>query len=587
MAGWFESRTNSGSRDNLIKISRFGNTYDDLLLKNSQAIGYIEGELRRRVGTGNAAGDDLMKYSMAISDTTSTMRNKMLAFFQLDYYTKRDKLRDVASNAEIEFVLDTISDDVIVYDTDNRFCHPNDLSLRAKPKHAVRPAGDKQMEYTEAFMQDYNDTFEEVYNAWGFDNGLGAWQYFYLWMIEGLFAAEIIYDNIQKPTKIIGFKDLDPAFLFPMTKFDEKGKLFIEWIQKDPYGGEHRTLTDAQVIYTSYSHHFRTKRVSFVERMIRSFNMLRIIEHSKVIWHIMNAPIRLKTTVPIGTQSLQKSQQAMNEFLNTFKEDIIFNQDSGELLVDGRPKILFYKNYVVPINDRGEKVDIEAIEHQGPDLQDNQLLSYFLKKLKLDSKLPFSRWDYNEGGGSYLLGPDTVNREEIAYQKFIKRLRTGYQEILMKPWYIQMCLKHPELKDDTRFKHLMGLDYNEENVFEELKEAELINKRVDTITKLQTIKSTDDTYMNTNFLVRKWLKFDNNDFLANEMEWEKQISKKAKGTGAPAQAGAQASAEPGAGGATAEPGAQAQALPGAQEAPAQPGAQPGAQAGAQELPAAQ
>lgn len=570
MAGWFESRTDSGTRSNLVKISRFGNTYDDLLLKNSQAIGYIEGELRRRVGTGNAAGDELLKYSMAISDTTSSMRNKMLAFFQLDYYTKRDKLRDVASNAEIEFVLDSISDDVIVYDSDNRFCRPNDLRSKLKAKPGIRPAKGNQLEYEDKFIEDYNDAFEEIYNAWGFDNGLSAWQYFYLWMIEGLFAAEIIYDDITNPTKIIGFKDLDPSFLFPMTKFDEKGKLFIEWIQKDPYSGQHRTLTDAQVIYISYSHHFRTKRVSFVERMIRSFNMLRIIEHSKVIWHIMNAPIRLKTSVPIGTQSLQKSQQALNEFLNTFKEDIYFNQESGELLVDGKPKILFYKNYVVPFNDRGEKVDIEAIEYKGPDLQDNQLLSYFLKKLKLDSKLPFSRWDYNEGGGSYLLGPDNVNREEVYYQKFVRRLRTGYQEIFIKPWYIQMCLKHPTLKDDVRFKHLMGVEYNEENVFEELKEGELIEKRVKSITTLQSIKASDDTFFNTNFLARKYLKFTDEDFKLNDREWETQIAKKGKPTGeggAPAESAPIGGGGPSFGGGAAQPAPEA----GAAQAPPEGG----------------
>lgn len=575
MPGWFESQTNSGQRDNLIKISRFGNVYDDLLLKNSQAIGYIEGELRRRVGTGGSSGDELMRFSMAISDTTSSMRNKMLAFFQLDYYTKRDKLRDVASNAEIEFVLDNLTDDVIVYDSDNRFCSPNDIRMRLKPKKGVRSAKENALEYTDEFIEDYVDTFEHVYNAWGFDNGISAWQYFYLWLIEGLFAAEIIYDNLAKPTKIIGFKDLDPAFLFPMTKFDDKGKLYIEWIQRDPYTGEHRTLTDAQIIYISYSHHFRTKRVSFVERMIRSFNMLRIIEHSKVIWHIMNAPIRLKTTVPIGTQSLQKSQQAMSEFLNTFKEDIFFNQESGELLVDGKPKILFYKNYVVPINDRGEKVDIETIEHQGPDLQDNQLLSYFLKKLKLDSKLPFSRWDYNEGGGSYLLGPDTVNREEIEYQKFTRRLRTGFQEIIVKPWYIQMCLKYPSLKDDVRFKHMMGLTYHETNVFEEMKEAELLKKRIESITQLQQIKAADDTYFNTNFLARKYLHFDEDDFKNNDLEWEKQLAKKAApaaGGEAAAPAGGEA-ATPTPGGAAPAPGGQAQAAPPAQEAapPAQAG----------------
>ena len=156
-----------------------------------------------------------------------------------------------------------------------------------------------------------------------------------------------------------------------------------------------------------------------------------------------------------------------------------------------------------------------------------------MKKLKLDSKMPFSRWDYNEGGGSYLLGPDTVNREEISYQKFIRRLRTGYQEIFVKPWYIQMCLKHPELKDDVRFKHLMGVEYNEENVFEEMKDAELLNKRVDSIAKLLTLKATDDTFWNANFLNRKYLKFEDEDFDANEREWAMQIAKNSKASAGP------------------------------------------------------
>ena len=577
MAGWFDKSASGGSaRQNLIKISRFGNEYDDLLLKNSQAIGYIEGELKRRNGTGLAA-DSLMQYSMAISDTTSSMRGKMLAFFKLDYPLKRDKLRDIASNAEIEFVIDTIADDTIVYGPDGYFCKPSDISLKLKPKKGVTPLS-SPLELSEEAIADYYSSFYEVYDAWGFDSGIGAWQYFFQWLIEGIIAFEIIYDNPSKPTKIIGFKDLDPAYLFPVTKMDSAQKLYIEWIQKDPVENNHRTLTDAQVIYISYGHFFRTKRAAFVERMVRSFNMLRIIEHSKVIWHIMNAPVRLKTTVPIGTQSLQKSKEAMNEFLNTFKEDIHFNQESGELLVDGQPKILFYKNYVVPVNDRGEKIDIDTIEHKGPDLQDNQLLSYFLKRLKLDSKLPFSRWDYNEGGGSYLLGPDTVSREEIAYAKFCRRLATAFQEILMKPWYIQMCLKHEAIAKHSSFKKLMGLEYQEESLFMRLKEAELITKNVATIKTLQEIKLTPDTVFHTNFLVKKYLDFNQMDIDANKTEWETdKTAKQAAGTAAAGTTEAAAPAAGGGGGAEAP----------AQEAPAGPiGAQGQAQApAAEETPA--
>jgi hypothetical protein len=53
----------------------------------------------------------------------------------------------------------------------------------------------------------------------------------------------------------------------------------------------------------------------------------------------MNAPIRLKTTVPVGTKSMQKAKEDVREFTNTLKEDISFDGSTGELSVDGKPYI--------------------------------------------------------------------------------------------------------------------------------------------------------------------------------------------------------------------------------------------------------
>ena len=82
MAGFLESNPMKGLRSSLTALSRFGMKYDDLLVKNSQAIGYIEGQL---TGFNNAMGDDLMKATLALSDTTSSLKNKSIAFFQLEF----------------------------------------------------------------------------------------------------------------------------------------------------------------------------------------------------------------------------------------------------------------------------------------------------------------------------------------------------------------------------------------------------------------------------------------------------------------------------------------------------------------------
>lgn len=509
MAGFLDSNPLSGIRSKLTDLSRFGMKYDDLLVKNSQAIGFIEGQLSGM--QGGLLGDDLMKATLALSDTTSSLRSKSIAFFQLDYISKRERLRDIASNGEIEFILETITDDAIVFDDDNRFCYTNDLIGEIRYKGRSKEA---RLQYQEKIVQRYQDNFQKIYSAWGFGTGIAAWQYFYQWLIEGHLAFEIIYDDPNNPKNIIGFKELDPATLFPQVKKDFAGKIYLEWAQKDPKGAKIRTLTDSQVIYISYSNQFRTKRVSFTERMVRSFNLLRIIEHSKVIWHTMNAPIRLTTTVPVGTKSMQKAKEDIREFTNTLKEDISFDTESGELKVDGKPNILFYKNYVLPVNDRNEQIKIEPLEYAGPNLSGSELLKYFHDKLKLDSKIPESR--FGDGMGTYTMNSEGISREEIRYNKFISRLRSAFKELLTKPLYIQMCLDFKELKDDPKFSNAIGLQFYDDNVFEEIKQQDLLNKRLATLNSLKTV--VDDAgqpYFSTEYLIKEYLKLSDDDLDKN------------------------------------------------------------------------
>lgn len=552
MAGFLNT---SGARvgSALSNLSKFGTRHEDLLLKNSQAIGFIEGQLQAR-STRSNLNDDLMKFSMAISDTTSQLRTKALAFFQLDYVVKRERLRDIASNGEIEFVLETIVDDMIVYDDESRFAYPKDLTGKMFYQGDTK---EERLIFQEKVVKKYNDNYEKMYTAWGFGEGIAAWQYAFQFLVEGHLTFEIIYDNLEKPKEIIGFKELDPASIAPQLQKDAKGKIFMQWLQYDQQNGSTRVLNDSQVIYISYSNHFRTKRISFVERLIRSFNLLRIIEHSKVIWHVMNAPIRLQTTVPIGSKSFQKGQEDVREFLNMFKEDIYFNGDTGELQVDGKPNVLFYKNYVTPINDQNQAVKIEPISMPGPNLSGSELLNYFYKKLKMDSKIPYSRWEGQSGMGAFTLNAEGITREEIRYQKFVNRLRSAFAELLVKPWYLQMCLDFPELGDDYKFNNAIGVKFNNDNVFEEMKRNEIEAKRIAAFTAKKGVLKDDGTpYFATEYLIREELKMNEADIRSNQQWFDQQVEDEA----AQAQAsGGTGIGAPPAGGAAAAPAAEAPA----------------------------
>jgi hypothetical protein len=113
-------------------------------------------------------------------------------------------------------------------------------------------------------------------------------------------------------------------------------------------------------------------------------------------------------------------------------------------------------------------------------------------------------------------------RDEIKFSKFIKRLRSSFQEILVKPLWLQMCLKFPEFKDDAGFRTQIAIQFNEENMFAELKQMEIMEKRLDFISTMQdSLMKTDPVtmeempYFDMEFLVDRYLKLSPDDKAAN------------------------------------------------------------------------
>ena len=512
------------------KISKITNNFDGLLMKQSSAIGYIQGELGRMVN-GSFDDNPLLNATISLADTTSKFAGKSLAFFQLDYVTKREKLRDMAASSEIDFVLTTMCNDAIIYDDNGRFCHPADISYAMEHRPGVNSITDKSIN-GEALQKLYRECFDDIYVAWGFDNGILAWQYLYQYLIEGYLAFEILYDNDNNPTKIIGFKNLDPSTLSAQAVIQPDGTIENQWIQRDVLHNTFLKYPDNKIIYIQYSSHHKSKRISFVESLVRSFNMLRLVEYSKVMWHLMYGAVRLKTEVPVGSKPLHKAQEETREFLNNYKEDIFLDSETGEVRVDGQPRLMFYKNYVIPKNKTGDKIDVSPLEFKGPDLQDDTLLKYHRQKFQADSQLPHSRWNYDTGGGAVAeINISQATQEELSYSKNIDRIRTGFSEILTKPLYIQMCMKNKSIKNNTRVKSAIGIRYNQDNVLEKIKCAEINKSGAETVTKLSEIKENGVQKFDIDFLIKKFMYLTDDDLQENERFKKKKLAKNPEGSG--------------------------------------------------------
>jgi hypothetical protein len=164
---------------------------------------------------------------------------------------------------------------------------------------------------------------------------------------------------------------------------------------------------------------------------------------------------------------------------------------------------------------------------------------YFYNKLKLDSKIPYARFAFRGGTpANYQISIDQLERDEIRYEKFVTRLRSIFQEIMVKPLYIQTCLDFPHLSKDRSFKANLGLNFVKENMFEQLIQLQNYTKRTNFITTLgdmkQKIGEEEVAYFDKEWLIKRWLGLSMDEYRMNEKYKEEeaaQAEKKKKETG--------------------------------------------------------
>lgn len=488
-------------------MSRLGMTYDDKVIDNMRAIPADKNFLPKEEQFLN---QDLFTQ---LNSSWKTKSNADRNFFEKDYPQKREALRKLAMQPELEDILDVMSNESIVYDTD--------LTYFAEPFIEIQELHDVKTEHQKAIedkMGRYYRRFYKMLN-WKYK----AWDDFKRWLIEGILAWEIVYDNLDKPTEIIGLIPLDPATL---TKKYENNKWY--WVQFKGIQGKERTLLDSQVIYVPFQETESINRVSYLERLIRPFNIYRIVEQAQLIWTITNASYKMKFTIPVKGMNKTMGMQTLSSAMNRYKEDIKFVSDTGELTINGQATLPFNKEYWFPENDSGSP-EIDTLGGDGPELNDNDQLKFYKNNLYKVSKIPLSRFDQESGETWFGADATSVARTEIDFARYVNRLRNQFAQIILKPLKLQMALTIPELQDNREFLEAISLQYKSYNLFEEMMEMELMQKRVEFIQNMKEsmidmdIEGNEIKYFSSKFLVQKYLKYSTEDLKLNKKLKEQEI----------------------------------------------------------------
>lgn len=419
---------------------------------------------------------------------------------------KRETLRNLAMQPELEDILDILANECIVYDDDNVYI--------GKPYIDNAALEQLNEESSKAIQNCIDASFYKIYML--LDWKKRAWDMFKRWLIDGVVAFEIIYDNLENPHTITGIIDVDPATL---TRVIDKGMQY--WVQFKDVIGKERRLLDAQIIYVKYEDTGVSDRQSYLERLIRPFNIYRIIEQAQVIWTVTQASFKTMFTIPVNGMNRAKGMQTLNSAMNRYREDISFNTETGELSVNGKANLPFNKEYWMPENENG-KPEIETITDAGPSLNDSEQLKYHISKLYKMSKIPENRFDKESASTWFGTDPSQTLRDEINFGRFVARLQNSFATILVKPLQIQLVLSIPEMKNDKRILDAIGFMYNSYNQFTEMMNIDVDTKRMEFIATMRDAFITTDAegneerFFSDKFLIQRYLKMSESDLEWNE-----------------------------------------------------------------------
>lgn len=488
-------------------MSRLGMSLDEQVIKNMRALPADKDLLPKEKQEVVSSLYNQLMSAWKVKD------NKDKSFFEKDFATKRDQLRALAMQPELEDILDKMTNEAIVYDSNyvyfmEPYIDDNDMVDFGK-------------DVQDKINNSVTTSFKRFYRMLGWRTG--AWDQFKRWLIEGILAWEIVYDSLEKPTKIIGLIPIDAATL---TKKFENDKWY--WVQFADIQGKERKLLDAQVIYIQFQETQNISRLSYLERLIRPYNIYRIIEQAQIIWVVTNAQYKTKFTIPVKGMNRARGSQTLNAAMNRYREDIQFISDTGELTINGKPQMAFNKEYWMPESEAGTP-QIETLGGDGPELMDSDYLKFFKNQLYKISNIPLNRFDQDSDTNWFGTEADSYMRSEIDFGRYVTRQRNVFSQIITKAIWLQLCLDIPEIQTCPDFQCCIQMQYKSYNLFEELMTISLMEKRVEFIQNMKESmvdmdqEGNEIKYFSSKFLVQKYLHLSDADIKLNEKYKKEEI----------------------------------------------------------------
>jgi hypothetical protein len=258
--------------------------------------------------------------------------------------------------------------------------------------------------------------------------------------------------------------------------------------------------------------------LSYLHKAIKSLNQLRMIEDSLVIYRLSRAPERRIFYIDVGNLPKVKAEQYLRDVMMRYRNKLVYDSSTGEIR-DDKKHMSMLEDFWLPRREGGRGTEITTLPG-GQNLGEITDIEYFKKKLFRSLNVPPSRMD---GEGGFNLGRSSeILRDEVKFSKFVSRLRKRFSYVFSDMLRTQLILKNIITPEDWRVmdEHIQ-YDFLYDNHFAELKDAELLNERLNMV---QVAEPYIGKYFSQDYVRRKILRQTDEEII----DQDKMISKEIK-----------------------------------------------------------
>jgi hypothetical protein len=258
--------------------------------------------------------------------------------------------------------------------------------------------------------------------------------------------------------------------------------------------------------------------LSHLHKAIKPLNQLQVLEDASVIYRISRAPERRIFYIDVGNLPKMKAEQYLRDMMTKHKNRLVYDAASGEVR-DDRKFMTMMEDFWLPRREGGRGTEITTLPG-GQNLGEMEDIEYFKKKLYRALNVPSSRLEPEAG---FTLGrASEISRDELKFNKFIRRLRLRFSALFNKILEKELVLKGILTLDEwATIQNHVKYDFVEDNHFSELKNSEIIRERLQV---LGDIQDHTGTYYSKDWVRRHVLHLSETEIkeMAEEMDSERQ-----------------------------------------------------------------